>query len=291
MRALSYAKINLSLNVSGKNREGMHLLDSVAASVSIADAVTVCARSDSAVNITYDGKPSVYENDSIKKAVVFLQRRFGSFGADIAVEKRLPEGAGVGGSSADAAAAITLIGELFGFFGKDFDSGAAASEVGSDVPLMCRGGFCRFGGIGESVCALDGEIEDLNIVLYCGDRGVSSAECFKRFDETYPTGSFAPCDNEGLVSALCRFDLEAAAGFCGNALTVPAAQIDGGIKVRLRALKEAGALNAFMTGSGSACVGLYKDASYAAGAAERLNALGRGKALPLVTVKEGIQIL
>ena len=52
LKALAYAKINLSLNVSGKTESGLHLLDSVTASVNIADAVTVCERFDSQINIT-----------------------------------------------------------------------------------------------------------------------------------------------------------------------------------------------------------------------------------------------
>lgn len=291
LRALSYAKINLSLNVSGKNGEGMHLLDSVTASVSIADAVTVCERFDSQINVTYDGRPSVYENDSVKKAVVFLQKRFGNFGLDVAVEKHLPEGAGIGGSSADAAAAIVLADRLFDFVGRGLDVKEAAGEVGSDVPLMCNGGFCRLTGIGENIERINGAEKMFNIVLYCGERGVSTAECFKLFDEKCPSFAFSPSDNESIASALKSGQARETALLCGNALTEFAAEMDDSIYTRMEALKEAGALNSFMTGSGSACAGIFENKAAAECAAEILNKKNRGKAFALVTVPNGIKII
>lgn len=290
LRALSYAKINLSLNVSGKNGEGMHLLDSVTASGSIADAVTVCERFDSQVNVTYGGKPSAYKNDSVKKAVVFLQKRFGNFGLDIDVEKHLPEGAGVGGSSADAAAAIVLASELFGFYEQGLDISKAAGEVGSDVPLMCRGGFCRLTGMGESVERI-GAGNDLYIVLLCGDRGVSSAECFARFDALYPTCAFAPSDNDRLIAELCKGDAREIAKHCGNALTESALQMDKSIADRIAALEKTGAAKSFMTGSGSACVGIYENLPQAKYAVDVLNGQGHKKVFALKTMPDGIVIV
>ena len=68
------------------------MLDSVTASVSLADVVTVCERFDEEVCITYNGEKSKYENDSVLKAIRSLWARFGVFGIDVSVDKRLPEG-------------------------------------------------------------------------------------------------------------------------------------------------------------------------------------------------------
>ncbi len=291
LKALAYAKINLSLNVSGKTESGLHLLDSVTASVNIADAVTVCERFDSQINITYNGAESRYERDSVAVAIDCLRRRFGAFGLDVAVENNLPEGGGVGGPRADAAAVIALANSLFSFDKRGFDISCAADEVGSDVPVMAVGGYCRLRGFGNRVEKLGGK--KLHVVLCTGGGGVSTKECFALFDEMYPSDKYEPSDNGALVRALETGDMSAIAAQCKNALTAPAQKLNGGIKQKTDALMNAGAKAAFMTGSGSGCVGLFESQSAAQSAAQRLNAEAKNawKAYALDTLETGIKIL
>lgn len=289
LKACSYAKINLSLNVSGKNPQGYHLLDSVAASVNIADAVTVCERFDSRVNVTYGGKTSRYENDVVLKAVNALREQFGDFGVDVAVEKRLPEGAGMGGSSADAAAAIVLLDKLFGFFERGFKGQSTALRVGSDVPYMLRGGFARITGVGENTEFFEAPV-CLNAVVALGEKGVDTGRCFQTFDEIANTETAAPSDNAKLISALKKGDFKGITDQCANALTAAAIRLNAGVETRLDALRRCGAAAAFMTGSGSACVGLFREEAQSADAAVRLSAEGI-RALSLHTVPRGIEIV
>lgn len=289
LKAFSYAKINLSLNVSGKNPDGYHLLDSVTASVNIADAVTVCARFDSAVNVTYNGRVSPYKDDTVLKAIDCLRRRFGDFGVDVAVDKKLPHGAGVGGSSADASAVIVLLEQLYGFDERGFNRACTALEVGSDVPLMAQGGFSRLKGIGGTVERLNSPSQ-LFAVLVTGESGISTAQCFSRFDAIHPDFTFCPSDNQKLTQALEDGDFSALCGQCGNALTEAAASIDNSITQRLKALKEAGAAASFMTGSGSGCAGLFPDFDFALDAEMRLSKSGYS-AQAIKTVSRGVKII
>lgn len=281
------AKINLSLNVSGKGNRGLHLLDSVTASVSLADVVTVCERFDEKVRVTYNGEDSRYENDSVLKAIRSLWARFGVFGLDVTVEKRLPEGAGVGGSSADAAAVIYACNELFGFYERGYTS-EDAEKVGSDVPVMSVGGYARVTGTGAKFETFEGK--KLDFVLVSGGKGISTPECFRVFDELYPSARYEPTDNDALVAAIKDGNLSRIASLCGNALTRPASKCDDIIERRISALWEAGALAAFMTGSGSGCIGLFRDEQQAWQAEKELYKCSElGTPIALTTMEKGME--
>lgn len=265
------------------------MLDSVTASVSLADVVTVCERFDEKISITYNGEKSKYENDSVLKAIKSLWARFGVFGLDIAVDKLLPEGAGVGGSSADAAAVIFACNELFDFYRRGY-SLEEAERVGSDVPVMTVGGYARIAGTGAKFETFEGK--KLDFVLLSGGKGISTPECFRLFDELYAPARFAPTDNDALIASIKDGDIMRIAALCGNALTKPAAKCDGIIEKRLSALTEAGALSSFMTGSGSGCVGLFDSSEDAERAADELNrSLLPGFARALTSEKSGVEIL
>ena len=74
VKVCARAKINLSLNISGKDPNGMHLLDSVTASVSLADAVTVHERENAKLMLKYSGRKGAYENDTVLKAVASFRK-------------------------------------------------------------------------------------------------------------------------------------------------------------------------------------------------------------------------
>lgn len=115
-------------------------------------------------------------------------------------------------------------------------------------------------------------------MLLCGGTGVSTAECFGLFDEMYENQIYTPADNDILIGALEAGDLDGIVSQCKNALYSPAVRLNPQIEKRIEALEKAGALCSFMTGSGSACLGLFTDEPLAKTAAEKLKespALGR----------------
>ncbi|MCM1195408.1 MAG: 4-(cytidine 5'-diphospho)-2-C-methyl-D-erythritol kinase, partial [Firmicutes bacterium] len=146
MKVKSYAKLNLTLNVSGV-KNGFHDIDSLVTSVDIYDVVNVDTRNDGRINVEKLKGIRNERNAAYKAADAFI-RRFGSFGVDVVIDKGIPFGAGMGGSSADAAAVIYCMCKLFDIEENSDEVQNICAEVGSDVSFMLRGGFGRMRGKG-----------------------------------------------------------------------------------------------------------------------------------------------
>ncbi len=168
------AKINLCLNVTGKEGD-KHTLDTIIFPVGLCDEV-VMEKSPSFL-LTYDGKVNPYDNDVVIKAVNLLKSYFDG-GVKIDVKKRIPERAGIGGSSADAAAVVKGLEILYGFTA-DYE---VLERIGSDVPCMYFDRPCRMVGTGKTVFPIDAP-EKIRFVLVTGAKGVSTKECFDLYDE------------------------------------------------------------------------------------------------------------
>lgn len=274
IRLSARGKVNLSLNITGV-RGGMHTLDSILCSIGLCDTVHVSFRDDGKINVRFafpegiEVSPIEQEN-SVTKAVRYLQTLCPTLGADVTVEKGIPLAGGLGGSSADAAAVIAGAKMCMPQrFGESLYGGSVC--VGSDVPAMCVGGSVRLRGVGEQILSV--AARPLHLVI-ANRGGVSSKEAFGRFDELYPEKKYCPTDTEALLSALSAGDWDGIAKNTGNALTQSALRLCPEIAGTLSALREENALAVFMTGSGSCCCGLYADETSASKAAERIR--GRG---------------
>ena len=147
---IANAKINTFLDITGKRADGYHLLETVMQSVDLSDIVTV-ELTDGAITVSCSD-PTVPENEGnicYKAADLFFALLGEPGGADIYIDKRIPKGAGLGGGSADAAAVLSGLNELYG---KPFDEASMlrlAVKTGADVSFCMVGGtkLCR--GIGE----------------------------------------------------------------------------------------------------------------------------------------------
>lgn len=246
-------KLNLSLNITG--RDVFHTLDSVFCSVSVFDTVTVSLRNDDVVTIDFQGIKLDPNTNTAAKAVEAVRRTCGPFGADITVEKGIPVGSGLGGSSADAAGVIAALDILLDGKFRGLDLYSAACQTGSDTAFMLRGGLARARGRGEQLEFFTGSVP-FTLVLGFPASGVETAACYRTFDALYPDFAYAPADNDALVEALKTGDCAQAEYFL-NALTEPAVRLNPQVGDVLQSLHDAGAVAAFMTGSGSGCVGAF----------------------------------
>ncbi len=145
MRGFAPAKLNLALHVTGRRDDGYHLLDSLVVFAEVGDWVEVTPAEDLSLQVTGPraaGVPSGARNLIWKAAKHLDPNR----GAAITLEKHLPHAGGIGGGSADAAAAIRLLSEIWGMPAPE---PADALPIGADVPicLYCRP--ARMSGIGE----------------------------------------------------------------------------------------------------------------------------------------------
>ena len=251
----AFAKVNLSLNITGRDENrGMHMLDSVMMSVDLFDTVTVTKRGDDKIFVKFIGA-EVGEDNTAYKAASKVRELIGGFGYDITVEKGIPMGAGLGGSSADGAAVLRALDVFYGLRARGVDLQKVALSVGSDVPFMLTGGLARVKGFGDDLFFIENKLK-LFIVGLMG-RSVSTAAAYKKFDEIYPSFAFCPTDTDKLCNLLLDGD-EAAIKHLGNALYEPAVHFSPEIKANAEALASYGA-EACLTGSGGMVLGYFTD--------------------------------
>ncbi len=283
-----YSKVNLSLNILGV-KDGMHELDMVLTSAGFADVITVCERLDDVVNIEFAGGENFGSGNSAAKAADVLRGQFGPLGADIFIEKGIPQAAGLGGSSADAAGVMCAFDILYGLTSKGLKMPFAALKTGSDVPYMLSGGFARVLGTGGQVQKFFSKTP-LNMVVANSGAGVSTKDSYALFDKLYPLKKLELSDNSKLVSALSQGDLNGAVKQFSNALEKGSVLLEASVGLTKAAIESTGALKAFMTGSGSACAGIYEDFDKALSAQRELIKKGFA-AKAAQSLETGIEIL
>ncbi len=269
---LAPAKINLALHVTGRRADGYHLLDSIAVFADVGDCVEIAP--GERLELTVDGRfgshaPGDPRDLSWRAAAAFFGHTGLQPGASIKVEKNIPAGAGLGGGSADAAAVLLGLDELFAARIPAKELLAIGLKLGADVPMCLVGRALRAGGVGEEIAPLAGW-PALPMVLVWPGRPVSTAEAFK---------ALARRDNPSLTDPpAVRTPAEMAAWLatCRNDLEEPAREIAPEIGEVLAGLRTTqGCLLARMSGSGSGCFALYATPGEARAAAD---AIGRARA-------------
>lgn len=283
----AHGKINWTLDILGQREDGYHWMDMLMQPVTLTDKVRLTPAES--LTLTTGGWPLLQPGDRhlALRAARALQERTGcSKGAAIHVEKHIPVGAGMGGGSADAAAVLFGLNRLWetGLSQEELESVGLA--LGADVPFCLRGGLVRTTGIGETmrpvVC---GRCYDLVIVQPC--RGLSTGAVFKAY-HAQPNSPRPRTESAEL--ALSNGNAELLAASLGNVLQDVSQAMRPPIGQAIAELKRSGAINALMTGSGSAVFGIYTDAARAAEAAKALRHTWRSTYL-CKTCEESLTII
>ncbi|MCL2370425.1 MAG: 4-(cytidine 5'-diphospho)-2-C-methyl-D-erythritol kinase [Firmicutes bacterium] len=254
-------KINLGLNILGLEN-GYHLLDTVMVAVSLCDTIEMRLRNDGEVRVSFDGATGIDPiKNSAYQAAEYVRDKFRvTQGADIKVTKRVPVAAGLGGSSCDAAGVLRAYEILLGLPITIED----AAKLGSDTAFLWaamgkkkKGGFAaRCTGRGEVLEPF--EIKPIDLVIAVSGK-VNTAECYRKFDEMYPSYKDSPSDVEALTRALGKGDVGAIAKSLGNALQNPAMELEPKVSTTMELVKGTSPIALLMSGSGASVVGLYKD--------------------------------
>ena len=284
VKVLSYAKLNLTLDITGRT-ENYHTLDSLVVTVGLYDKIVVKKRKDELVNVIMHGMGSdklfPEENHAVRAGERFVEA-FQSQGADITIYKNIPMGAGLGGSSADAAGVLNALARLYLI--DDFSKlKALADSLGSDTGYMLRGGLARMRGRGEEVEWLS-DTPDMHFLLLCPRSGVSTAECYHTYDElpqTERTGRTQRC-----LEAYYGMGMGEAARLFGNDLYESAATLNPEVKEAVSDLKSFSPLGASMTGSGSAAFAIFDSKELCDWAKSRYKGKCRSYTLSAVYPKE-----
>ena len=259
------AKINWSLSITGRRGDGYHLLDMLMQRIALHDTLTV--EPDAALSLCVDGVPAGEEN-LVLRAAAALNRCAGTRrGARLALTKRIPARAGLGGGSADCATALRALNDLWALGLADEALLEIGLSLGADVPFCLTGGLARVRGIGEKIDPVP-DAPRIPLALVVPGGGLSTGAVFSLWDR----GGFPDVnlDNRALASAVTARQLHAIDRLCANALTAPAVSLMPGIGGMIDRMKALGAGAAFMTGSGSGVVGAFDTVEMARRAAEAL---------------------
>ena len=264
------AKVNFTLEVFGKRADGYHALRSVVMPISLSDTLDIEVTEDG--SITSD---TGYDDDLCVKAARVLRSQISDLrsqiGAAIHVTKRIPAGGGLGGGSADAAAVLRTLNELWKVGLSREELAEIGAQVGSDVPALVMGCPVIMEGRGEKVQDLRLKTEDLNLVLV--NPGVCSST-----KEVYASCEARPLDGENatakMVEALETGDVRKIAAALMNDLQAPAVKQHPEIADALVSLRTAGVVGAMMSGSGSSVFGIVPDADTATRISFELNMHG-----------------
>ncbi|MEQ8504178.1 MAG: 4-(cytidine 5'-diphospho)-2-C-methyl-D-erythritol kinase [Rhodospirillales bacterium] len=263
------AKLNLYLHVTGKRDDGYHLLDSLIAFADVGDEIKARAAPDGSLTLAVRGpfaKDLADEADNlVLRAARMLRQAAGvSAGAHLVLEKRLPVASGIGGGSADAAAALKALTRVWDIELPEPDMRAMALELGADVPICWVGAPAFVGGIGDEIEPAP-PLPPVPLLLVNPRVGVSTPAVFKA-----RTGDFQQADRfkePPIDGAHLAFLLKSRANGLDQAacaLCPPIARVLADLEAT------EGNLLARMSGSGGTCFALYETEGQALAAAEML---------------------
>ena len=266
---LARAKVNLWLNVVGRRTDGYHLLDSLVAFTDLADEIDVVAASDLSLDVAGPGTAALQEetDNLVLRAARLLAGRAGlAPRAALRLTKCIPVAAGLGGGSADAAATLRALVELWRVAMPEEELFDLAAELGADVPMCLAGRPALVSGIGERLAPAP-RLPDCAILLVNPGLPLPTPKVFGARRGAFSPERSAPDGWHDLHA----FGRELAQR--GNDLTDAAVSLRPEIAEVLRELKGSeGVVHAAMSGSGATCFGLYGTVAAAERAAARLPA-------------------
>lgn len=295
IRILAPAKLNLYLEVSGRREDGYHEVVTLMATVAgLADEVEVGNGAEAAIELAVEGASADVPTDSSNLAWQAAERlrrhvNLDDRGVQLRLLKRIPPGGGLGGGSSDAAAVLLALDALWGLGLGPRGLGPVACSLGSDVAFFLHGGMAVCRGRGERVEPLPDPPEPLALVIHCPSLvSCSTPGVYARWDESPRTPSPGGA-LDGLVRALDSSDVRGVADRLFNALEEPAFELYPALGEACQALARADLLAVRLTGSGSSCFGVARDASAAQRARDFLVGQGLNGVFVASTAPRGHQ--
>ncbi len=270
VRLLSYAKINITLQVSRRRPDGYHDIDSVVQVIDLSDELEVSRADDGVIEVAVDSDAAPAGKDNIiyKACEAFFRGCGICGGARFALRKRIPVQAGLGGGSGNAAAAIAGLNRLYGCGLSAEQMVIIAGQVGSDAALFIHGGTVRMRGRGEQVTPLP-DAPLMHLVVVKPEVGVSTPWAYAELDR---------CEDRvhrGMSDRAERAIRERSNGLVGcltNDFDPVVSRLVPEIRRAKQRIGETGALAVLLAGSGAAAFGVYNSVDAAQTAAADLSA-------------------
>jgi 4-diphosphocytidyl-2-C-methyl-D-erythritol kinase len=270
LRLEALAKVNRSLLVLGGRPDGYHELDTLFQTIDLSDELVV--EEDGRLTLSVAGAPlPADDRNLVLVAARSLAARSGTTrGARFVLTKRIPVGAGLGGGSADAAAALVGLNILWGLGLSAGELSRDAATIGSDVAFFLYGGRARGTGRGERIEMLP-DLPDESLVLLVPPFGMATSDVYRELGAGPLAG--APPVGPPAEAMPDRNDLEAAAE-----------RLHPELRAFRESLLAAGAVSARLSGSGSTLFGVFRSPEKAERARAVLDARGGARAVVTRTV-------
>lgn len=268
----AYAKINLSLDVTGKRPDGYHEVRMIMQTVDISDTLTF-EKTDEGISIDVGGSDLPADEDNlIYKAAKAVMDKCGiGGGVKISLDKNIPIAAGMAGGSSDAAATLRGVNRLF-------DCGLSMDElrelgvkIGADVPYCVEGGTVLAEGIGEKLTKLT-QLPEYTLAVAKPGKGVSTGNIYKALDEIFDDISHP--DVDAMLSAMKTCPGTGFLKYLGNVLEYVTEPLCSEIGMIKKIFDEGGSLGTLMTGSGPTVFAFYESREGAAAAVEKVRKAG-----------------
>lgn len=248
LTAFAPAKVNLFLNIIGRNEAGYHLLESLFMLLhGLHDEVIVMPAEDLTVEFTNWPSTHPLAQNIVLKAAILLKQQFTIHqGAHIKIHKNIPVAAGLGGGSSDVATVLLLLVKLWRIDCTKAELAALALQIGADVPFFVYGFNALVEGVGEIITPVNLNMEGKYILLINPQVSSLTAQVFQQYKQT--AASFSPsCSEKIPVMSMWKNDLQA-----------PACRINPVIANLLKMLQQAeGVELTSMSGSGASCFAIF----------------------------------
>lgn len=264
VRVAAPAKINLFLHVTRKRPDGFHDLQSLVAFADVGDVLTLERAPELSLSIDgpfAQGLAAEADNLVLRAARALAERNPAVAAAHIRLTKNLPVASGIGGGSADAAAALRGIRALYDGSIAEQELLAIAASLGSDIPVCVASQTAWMEGRGEIVTLLP-PLPPTHIVLVNPGVSVATADVFRGLTIGAGEAALAPPAAFASLDALVRY-----LKTTRNDLEAPARAIAPVVGSVLDAYAEQGAVFSRMSGSGATCFGFFESAAKAQSAA------------------------
>ena len=266
MKVKTFAKINLCLDVLRRKENGYHEVEMVMTNVDIADVLEIKKLEEKKILLKSDNKElAMDETNLIHKAVVMLQKEVKKeFGVEIVLEKNIPMEAGMAGGSADAAATLKAVNELFDLNISEERLLEIGANIGADIPFCIMGGTVLASGIGEKLKRLK-PLPRIKLLIVKPRIGLSTRKVYESLDiEGLNKTGFKHRDVREMVSIIesdknDKEKIDEIAKSLNNILEVPSIRLLPFISDIKKIMMENNCLGALMSGSGTAIFGIYEN--------------------------------
>ena len=269
MKVKAFAKINLCLDVLRRKEDGYHEVEMVMTNVDIADVLEIKELEEKKILLKSDNKDlAMDETNLIYKAIVLLQKEAGKdFGIELSLEKNIPMEAGMAGGSADAAATLKAVNELFKLnISKDRLLELGAS-LGADIPFCIMGGTALASGVGEKLKSLK-PLPKMKILIAKPNTGLSTKKVYESLDiENLNKSGFRHRDVKEMVSVIEsdkdeKIKIKEIADSLNNILELPSIKLLPFIEDMKKTMMDNNCLGCLMSGSGTAVFGIFDSDEY-----------------------------